>query len=432
MRDRIRYAALFLFLAGAPAGFGGTQSRNESQEKTPYTIQEYNAYTDSIAAKDPAERIKNLDQFQKWYPHSALIRYVDQAYLSAYSELKNYPKMIEYADKTLSFSDRLDNSQKLQAMSARTTAFLNSYDEKASSADPNLVKARDTAKEGLALLEKVPRPAAETQEQFDQKKRAVHAFFQTAVGLASFSLKDEPAAVSAFATAYMDNPQDATTAYRLGIAYFRLSPPDYMDGFWALARVVALKGAMQSQALNYLKSQIQRYQQCSCDSLIESQANDLVAEATKSPIRPDSYVVPSAEDLQKVRESSGLILDELKTGGDRTKLVWRSICGLEFPEVGVKVLDIQIVGDKVELKVFRAPTEKEMEAASEPNMEVEIVGQPDAERLKKDDWIRFSGTLSKFQPEPFLLTWTNAKVDPEDIPQEKASVIRKPIHKRPK
>src|ERR1700747_1390023 len=99
MRDQIRYVALFLFLAGAPAGFGGPQSRNESQEKTPYTIQEYNAYTNSIAAKDPAERIKNLDQFQKWYPNSALIRYVDQAYLSAYSELTNYPKMIEYADK---------------------------------------------------------------------------------------------------------------------------------------------------------------------------------------------------------------------------------------------------------------------------------------------------------------------------------------------
>jgi hypothetical protein len=165
---------------------------------------------------------------------------------------------------------------------------------------------------------------------------------------------------------------------------------------------------------------------------VESQVDNLIAEAAKSPKRLDNYNIPSSQDLQKARESSGLILDELKAGGDRTNLVWLSICGLGFSDVGVKVIDAQTVGDKVELKVFRAPTEKEMEAATEPNMEVEVVGEPDAQRLKKDDWVRFSGTLTKFQAEPFMLTWTDAKINAEDIPREKASVTRKPIHKRPK
>lgn len=432
MGNQLKYTVFILVLAGTHSAFGNPQSNRQGQEKTPYTVEEYNAYNASIASKDPAQRIKNLDQFQKRYSNSSLLRYADQAYLAAYSELKNYPKVIEYADKTLSFGDQLDTAQKLQAISARTTAFLNSFDEKTAATDPGLIKARDVAKQGLALLGKIPKPVTDTQEQFDQKKKIARAFFQTAVGLASFSLKDDPAAVSAFGAAYTDNPEDATTAYRLGIAYLRLNPPNYMDGFWSLSRAATLKGSMQAQARSYLRNRVERYQQCSCDSLVDAQVDDIIAEAAKSPNRPENYTIPSSDDLQKVRESSGLILDELKLGGDRTKLVWRSICGLEFPEVGVKVLDAQMVGDKVELKVFRAPTEKEMDAATEPNMEVEVVGQPDAQRLKKDDWIRFSGTLTKFQAEPFLLTWTNAKINAEDIPLEKASVMRKPIHKREK
>lgn len=408
------------------------QAGQQKQGAPTYTLQEYNAYNASIAPKDPEQKIKNLDQFQKLYPHSTLLRYADQEYLAAYTQLRNYPRMIEYADKTLSYENQLNAVQKLQAISARTTAFLYSYDEKAESTDPGLPKARDAAKEGLALLDKIARPATEPQEQFDQKKRMARAFYETAIGMASLALKDNPAAVSAFEAAYTDNPDDATTVYRLGIAYLKLAPPNYMDGFWSLARVVALKGPMQTQAKAYLRAQIQNYQQCGCDSLTDSQVDELIAEAAKTPKRPDGYTIPSAQDLQKIRESSGLILDELKTGGDRTKQVWRSICGLEFPDVGVKVIDAQTVGDKVELKVFRAPTEKEMEAATLPNMEVEVVGQPDAERLKKDEWVRFSGTLTKFQQEPFLLTWTNAKINPEDIPQEKASVTRKPTHKHPK
>jgi hypothetical protein len=428
MGNRITYLAFILALTASFA-FGGVQSNRQGQEKTPYTLQEYNAYNASIAATNPEQRVKNLDQFQKWYPNSSLLRYADQVYLAAYSQLKNYAKMIEYADKVLSFGDQLDAAQRLQAISARTTAFLYLLDNKAEFSDASLARAGDTAKKGLVLLDKVAKPAGESQEQFDQKKKIARAFFETATGLASLSLKDDSGAVSAFEAAYADNPEDATTAYRLGIAYLRLNPPKYQEGFWSLARVVALKGAAQTAARKYLRSEVARYQQCSCDSLIDSQVDELIAEAAKSPKRPDNYAVPSAEDLQKVRESSGLILDELKAGGDRTKMVWRSICGLEFPEVGVKVIDAQTVGDKVELKVFRAPTEKEMEAAREPNMEVEIVGQSEAQRLKKDDWVRFSATLTNFQKDPFMLSWTNGKINSEDLPQEKAAT-RKPIHKR--
>ena len=57
-------------------------------------------------------------------------------------------------------------------------------------------------------------------------------------------------------------------------------------------------------------------------------------------------------------------------------------------------------GDNVTLKVYRPAAAdpdaatKEMDAATDPNMEVHVVGQPDAKKLMKDDQVRFTGTLS--------------------------------------
>ena len=56
-----------------------------------------------------------------------------------------------------------------------------------------------------------------------------------------------------------------------------------------------------------------------------------------------------------------------------------------------------------------------------------IAGQPEAKRIQKDDFVRFTGTVTGYQQTPFLLTWDNAKVNMEDIPEEKAA----PGAKRP-
>jgi hypothetical protein len=61
-----------------------------------------------------------------------------------------------------------------------------------------------------------------------------------------------------------------------------------------------------------------------------------------------------------------------------------------------------------------------MEAATTANMDVKIVGQPEASRLQKDDGVRFAGTLVAFDPSPVMLHWDKAKVNPEDIPAEGA------------
>ena len=81
--------------AAAAAGAQG-----QDAAKPQYTMAEYNAYTAAQATKDPTAQIKALDDFVAKYPNSALLIYVYPLYYNAYSQLKNCPKVIEYADKT--------------------------------------------------------------------------------------------------------------------------------------------------------------------------------------------------------------------------------------------------------------------------------------------------------------------------------------------
>jgi hypothetical protein len=84
------------------------------------------------------------------------------------------------------------------------------------------------------------------------------------------------------------------------------------------------------------------------------------------------------------------------------------------------------------VKVFRGATPEEIEAATEANMLVKVVGQPEAKGLEKDAVVRFTGTLVSYSQNPFLLTWDKAKINTEDLPEEKKGPAKKgPAKKAP-
>src|SRR5712692_737175 len=92
-------AALGLVLGSAPAA--KAQAAAQDTGKQAYTVPEYNAYQAAAAEKNPAQQIKLLDDFVSKYPNSALLVYVYPLYYQANGALKNFPKVIEYADKLL-------------------------------------------------------------------------------------------------------------------------------------------------------------------------------------------------------------------------------------------------------------------------------------------------------------------------------------------
>ena len=167
--------------------------------KPSYTIPEYNAFQAANAEKDPAAKLKLLDDFVAKFPNSTLLQYVYQLYFQSYFQMKNYPKTIEYADKLVAMGDKVDPAVVLQALQTRVQAFsAMQFNPSAPDANDQLTKERDAALQGAKLLEAFPKPAAAkmSDEDFAKQKKPGIAFFNSSAGAAALQLKDYPGAVT--------------------------------------------------------------------------------------------------------------------------------------------------------------------------------------------------------------------------------------------
>lgn len=431
--------ALVLFCAPARPVSAFVQQQDA---KPTYTIPEYNAFQAARAETNPQNRVKLLDDFVSKFPASTLMPYVSQLYMSTYSELKDYPKVIETADKIAAMGDKADAATRLQAIQARVQAFSSpgGFDPKAANAHDQLVKERDAALQGAELLKGYAKPASSTVSDADfaaQKKPGI-AFFYASAGLADLQLKDNAAAAEAFKQALANNPSDPVTNYRLGLAYLGTTPPQSIDGFWYLARAINLKVPDADKIKDYLRKAIYNYEQPGCDSSVDDQLKELLTLAGTSGDRPATYTIPAAADLQKVAQASTIltVITDLSAGGDKAKETWLAICGAQFPGVVGKIIEVKPGDGFVDFLVATGADDATLQAATTPNMDVKVwtaappagaagaaqnTAQPDVLRLAKDDGLRFSGAIVSYDPTPFLLHWDQVKVDPTIIP-EKAEV----------
>ncbi|HEY2646151.1 MAG TPA: hypothetical protein VGI34_04235 [Candidatus Acidoferrales bacterium] len=405
----------------------------QDQAKPAYTLAEYNQYQAADKETNPQAKVKDLDDFVKAYPNSSLMPYIYRDYYTAYMAMKNFAQAIEYADKMIALGDKIDTTGRLEAYYTRAQAFfLGVGADKTLQTPDALTKARDASIAGLKTVDDLKNPDPTKADQFEQQKKGVKVLFNAVAALASTNLKDYPAAAGYYKTVLSITPDDPVTHYRLGIVDLQMTPPAGTDGFWELARAINLKIPNDAQVKAYLKNQIIRYQQPACDKLVDDQVAELLTLSASTSDRPATLNVPSAADLQKARDDTANFIPALMAGGDAGKAMWLASCGLEYPDVGVKIVEAPIVeGDTVTLKVFRGNTPEEIEAATTANMQVKIEGQPEAKRLEKDAVVRFTGTLTGYTQNPFMLTWEKAKINPEDIPEEKGGAKKGPAKKAP-
>jgi tetratricopeptide (TPR) repeat protein len=426
-------AALSL-MVGSVAG-AKAQAAGQDAAKPQYTMAEYNAYTAAQATKDPTQQIKQLDDFVSKYPNSALLIYVYPLYYNAYSQLKNYAKVIEYADKLLALGDKIEPPVKYQAYYARAFAYSNITPPPP---DPDMAKkARQAAADGLATLNGLKKPDNMSQDDFDKQKKQPAILFNYTAANASMSLKDYPAAIESYKAVLALTPDDAITSYRIGQAYMAMTPPQQMDAFWYFAKAVTAKGAnpaQSNQVKTYLRKLILNYQQAACDNLTDAELNELLQLAGSSADRPSTYTLPSSADLDAARKDMTIasVIADLKAGGDKAKVTWLASCGLEFPDVPGKLIEVTPATDTTQLKVAFVTSDAEFDAKTVPDMDVKVVGQPDAAKLEKDNPVRFTGTLLSYDPDPaFMLHWDKAKVNEEDIPKDKEKGKKKrPVTKK--
>lgn len=414
---------------GAAAAWAAPQPQAAPAAKPAYTLAEYNAYTAASHEQNAAQKIMLLDDFVMKYPMSALMPFVYRDYYLGYYGTKNYPKAIDYADKEIALGDKVDIGTKLEAYIVWATAFFTDQSDKALQTPEMLTKTKGAATDGLKTLAAWQKPDKMTDDAFAKQKTSTAVLFNSVAGMAESSLKDYKSAETSYRAALTIDPANAVTHFRLGVADLQDMPPQSVDGFWELSRSIALKGPGEDQVRTYLRSQLLHYQQPSCEKLGDDEISELVTLAGSSNDRPATLAIPSADDLQKARDDTMDFLPWLEEGGDHGKTMWLATCGLEYPDVAVRVMNITPGdNDSFTLDVFRAATQEAMQAATAPNMQVHIASQPDVKRIMKDDFVRFTGTLSAYTQNPFMLTWDNAKVNPEDLEPDKPAA-KKPAGK---
>ncbi len=430
--------ALCLILgSGLKSNAQAPAATQEAAKGPQYTLAEYNAYQSCAGEKAPAAQVKCLDDFVSKYPNSTLLVYAYPVYVNAYTQLKNPQKVIENADKLVALGDKAEAAVRYQALYARALAYasLNATEAAAGAA-----KAREAALLGLKTLDELKKPDNVSDEDFKKQKQQPTILFNYTAANSAMNMKDFAAAAASFKAILALTPDDMSTNYNLGRAYQAMTPPQQTDAFWYFAKAVTSKGATQAQAdkvKKYLKNLIVNYQGGNiCESLTDGELNELLQLAGSSADRPGSYSMPSAADISAVQKDMTIasVYTDLKAGGDKSKLTWLAACGLEFPEVPGKVIEV-VPGDPVVLKIAFVTSDAEFDAATTPNMDVKVVGQPAAARVEKDSPVHFTGTLISYEPDPaFFLHWDKAKVKEEDIPKEKAAPkkpVRKPASKKP-
>ena len=196
----------------------------------------------------------------------------------------------------MALGDKADLGTRLQAIQARVQAFsAMPFDPKAADANEQLTKERDAALQGAKLLQQFAKPATATMsdEEFADQKKPGIAFFSSSAGAAALQLKDYAGAVTAFKAALANNPDDAVSDYRLGLAYLAMNPPQALDGFWALARAVNLKIPDTDKVKDYLRAKVLAYEQPGCDTQVDAQLSEMLQLAANSPERPATYTIPS-------------------------------------------------------------------------------------------------------------------------------------------
>jgi hypothetical protein len=432
-------ATLILMAGRGLSAYGQAPAAGQDAgaSKLKYTQAEYNAEQACAAEKVPAAVIKCADDFASKYPNNDLLVYIYPLYYRAYTQLKNPQKVIEYADKLVALGDKAEPGIRYEALYARALAYASLPPKEQDAAAAT--KAREAAQLGLKTLDELKKPDNMSAEDFTKQKLQPAILFNYTAGNASMTLKDYPAAVTSFKAVLVLNPDDPIAYYNIGKAYQAMTPPQQMDAFWYFAKAVTAKGATEAQSRQiktYLRKVLANYQgNTVCESLTDAELNELLQLAGSSAERPSSYSIPSAADLGAVQKDMTIltVFNDLKAGGDKSKLVWLAACGLPFPDVPGKIIEV-VPGDPLVLKIAFVTSDAEFDAATTPNMDVKIVGQPEAARVEKGNPVHFTATLVSYDPDPaFFLHWDQGKVKEEDIPKEKTpkKPVRKPAARKP-
>src|SRR5437762_2253760 len=238
--------ALCLVLGSASSAYAQAAAAGSQDPgaKQPYTMAEYNSEQACASDKVPASQNKCLDDFVSKYPNSNLLIYVYPMYYQAYYQLKNWPKVIENADKVVSLGEKVGANDRYNALYVRAFAY-NSLSPADQTAQAKT--AITGASAALKLQPDLKKPDQIDEKAFEEEKKKGAIVLNGTAAQAAFLTKDYPTAITYYKAVLALNPDEPITNYRLGQAYMASTPPQAMDGVWYIARAATSKAATQEQ-----------------------------------------------------------------------------------------------------------------------------------------------------------------------------------------
>jgi len=169
----------------------------------------------------PDRRLQLVDAYEKKFPNSALISYVDTEAARAYQVKGDYDKAQESCRKSLKADP--DNTFSLIIL-AMVLPQPESLKKNPAEAATRLSEAESDARRALTLLDKLERRPDESDSQFAERRSSLAADAHFALGMAEMQRNDFDKAITEYQTA-ISSTKKPTFQY-----YYRLAEAEASEG----------------------------------------------------------------------------------------------------------------------------------------------------------------------------------------------------------
>lgn len=371
------------------------------QAKTPQwkSREEYDAFNAMATEKDLNKRISLAEAFLQKYSNSDFKSMAYVAEMQSYFQLNKSDEAAAAAMKALgSDPDNLD------ALTFLSYVFPFTFKADAPDAASKLSRADSDARHGLEVLQKLPKPANVTDEQFNQAVKQKRAVFNECIGFVALQRKDYAAAITASKAAAEDAPSDVYTFYRLGLAYIYSTPPDYDHAIWYISRAVALAQASKNPAGDEINKFLKR-------AYINYHGNDqglsdIITQAAASVNPPDGFKVAAMEIPKPTgdpnKDAFNTMTFALKLGGEKAQKTWDALKGQTI-ELGGAVDSVEKAPEGAGTLVRIDILDQSKATDGVYDIELKDTTQPNAKNLAKGDLLRFKGTADSYTATPNLI-----------------------------
>jgi hypothetical protein len=231
--------------------------------------------------KDAAQRAAAMEAFAAQYPSSVVhLDALEQA-MAGYQQAGSRDKVAALSAEVLQADP--DNLRALAIQVFLLRAKATNDDAQA------LDQLRQTVAHGLKLLANWRRPEGLSDADFAKLKTQVSSILNGAAGFLALRDKDYAQAQAAYLQAVTADPNDLQSVYQLALAYLETTPVE-PDGFWYLARAIALAG---SNANAQVQDQIKKYAVAKYRAYHGSEEgwSELLAKAAKASAKPAGFTV---------------------------------------------------------------------------------------------------------------------------------------------